>query len=146
MVSDIKNDQTVRMESLDHYIYIMITSDLSLSHDFKQLFIVNWFIILLHLDLKRWTFVGICGEIMSPSDFVIVARTHAYSFSRLMVVYFELVELSMNLGNIVKLGRPEIFIRPPAWLLWNHLERGWIGDYANQCTNLKMRWCNDHSK
>ena len=41
---------------------------------------------------------------MSPSDFVIVARTHAYSFSsfsRLMVFYFELVELSMNLGNIV---------------------------------------------
>ena len=43
----------------------------------------------------------ICGEIVSPSDFVIVAWTHAYSFSRLMVFYFELVELSMNLGNIV---------------------------------------------
>ena len=43
----------------------------------------------------------ICDEIMSPSDFVIVAWTHAYSFSRLIDFYFELVELSMNLGNIV---------------------------------------------
>ena len=50
----------------------------------------------------------ICGEIMSPSDFVIVTWTHAYSFLRLMVFYFELVELSMNLGNIAELGRPEI--------------------------------------
>ena len=46
----------------------------------------------------------ICSEIVSPSDFVIVAWTHAYSFSRLMVFYFELVELSMNLGNIMELG------------------------------------------
>ena len=43
----------------------------------------------------------ICGEIVSPSDFVIVAYTHAYSFSKLMVFYFELVELSKNFGNIV---------------------------------------------
>ena len=43
----------------------------------------------------------ICGEIMSPSDFVIVVWTHAYSFSKLIVFYFGLVELSMNLGNIV---------------------------------------------
>ena len=42
-----------------------------------------------------------CDEIVSPSDFVIVAWTHAYSFPRLKVFYFELVELSMNLGNIV---------------------------------------------
>ena len=49
-------------------------------------------------------YFGICGEIMSLSDFVIVAWTHAYSFpsfSRLMVFYFELVELSMKLGKIV---------------------------------------------
>ena len=44
---------------------------------------------------------GICGEIMSPSDFVIVIWTHAYTFSKLMVFYCGLVELSMNLGNIV---------------------------------------------
>jgi len=44
---------------------------------------------------------GLCGEIVSLSDFVIVARTHAYSFARLKVFYFELVELSMNLENIV---------------------------------------------
>ena len=44
----------------------------------------------------------ICGEIVSPSDFVIVAWTHAYSFPRLMVFYFELVELRMNLGNIME--------------------------------------------
>ena len=56
----------------------------------------------------------ICGEIVNPSDFVIVAWIHAYSFLSLMVFYFELVELSMNLGNIVELERLEIFIRPPA--------------------------------
>ena len=32
---------------------------------------------------------------------MIVARTHVCSFPRLMVFYFELVELSMNLENIV---------------------------------------------
>ena len=62
-------------------------------------------------------YFGICGEIVSPSDFVIVAQSHAYLFPRLMVFYFELVELSMNLENIVELGRPEIFVWPPAWLL-----------------------------
>ena len=41
------------------------------------------------------------GEIVSPLDFVIVVWTHAYSFPKLMVFYFRLVELSMNLGNIV---------------------------------------------
>ena len=39
------------------YIYIKIMSNLSLSHGFKQLFIVDWFIILLRLDLKRWRFI-----------------------------------------------------------------------------------------
>ena len=43
----------------------------------------------------------ICGEIVSPSDFVIVAQTNAYSFPRLIVFYFELVELSINLRNIM---------------------------------------------
>ena len=41
------------------------------------------------------------GKIVSPSDFVIVAWTHAYSFPSLMVFCFELVKLSMNLENIV---------------------------------------------
>ena len=45
--------------------------------------------------------LGRGSEIVSPSDFVIVVRTHAYSFPKLMVFYFGLVELSMNLGNIV---------------------------------------------
>ena len=65
------------------------------------------------------------GEIVSPFD-LIVFRTHAYSFSRLMVFYFELVGLSMNLGNSVDLGRltiSEIFIWPPAWLLYSFLAR-----------------------
>ena len=47
-------------------------------------------------------YFGICDEIVNLSDFVIVAWTYAYSFSRLMVFYFELVELSMNFGNIVE--------------------------------------------
>ena len=80
----------------------MITSDLSLSHGFKQLFIIDWFIILSTIGLEKMKFCfGICGEIVSPLDFVIIAWTHANSFSRLMVFYFELVELSMNLENIV---------------------------------------------
>ena len=29
----------------------------------------------------------------------------------------------MNLRNIVELGRPEIFVRPPAWLLYSFLSR-----------------------
>ena len=58
---------------------------------------------------------------MSPSDFVIVARTHANSFSRLMVFYCELVEPRMDLENIEELGRPEIFVQPPAWLLYSFL-------------------------
>jgi len=64
-------------------------------------------------------YFGFCAKIMSPSDFVIVARTHAYSFPRLIVFYFELVEPSMNLENIVKLERQtffEIIAWPPAWL------------------------------
>ena len=44
---------------------------------------------------------GIYGEIVSLSEFMIVAWTQAYSFPRLMIFYFELVELSMNLENIV---------------------------------------------
>ena len=44
---------------------------------------------------------GICGEIVSPSDFGICVWTHAYSFPKLIVFYSGLVELSMNLENIV---------------------------------------------
>ena len=44
---------------------------------------------------------GIGGKIVSTLDFVIVVWTHAYSYPKLMVFYFRLVELSMNLGNIV---------------------------------------------
>ena len=51
------------------------------------------------------------GKIVSPSDFVIVVWTHAYSFPKLMVFYFGLVELSMNLENIVdKVDKEDKFI------------------------------------
>ena len=39
---------------------------------------------------------GNCDKLVSPLDFVIVARTHAYSFLKLMIFYVELV-MSMNL-------------------------------------------------
>ena len=55
---------------------------------------------MIGLEKMKFYF-EIYGEIVSPSDFVIDARTHAYYFSRLMVFYFELVEVSMNLGNMV---------------------------------------------
>ena len=71
---------------------------------------------------------GNCGEIVSPSDFEIVARTHArvpFSFSRQMVVYYEEVELSKTLENIVELEMPsfsEIVARPlVGWLLYSFL-------------------------
>ena len=56
--------------------------------------------VAIGLEKIKFCF-GIYGEIVSPSDFVIVVWTHAYSFSRLIVFYFELVELSINLENIV---------------------------------------------
>jgi len=62
--------------------------------------------------------------IVSITSFEIVARTHArvlYSCPRLMIVHFKEVGLSMNLKNIMKLGRPtflEIFIWLSAWLLY----------------------------
>ena len=55
---------------------------------------------MIGLEKMKFYF-EICRKIMSPTDFVIVTRTHAYSFPRLMVFYFELVELSMNLENSV---------------------------------------------
>ena len=79
----------------------MITSVLSLSHGFKHLFIVDWVNRFIE---KMKCCLGIGGEIVSPSDFLIFVWTHAYSFPsflRLMVFYFELVAVSMNLGNIV---------------------------------------------
>ena len=73
----------------------------------------------------------ICGEIVNPSDIV-------------MVFYFELVELSMNLGNIVELGRPEIFVQPPAWLPYSFLTRiflQWVGlekEYRKQNQGMNI--------
>ena len=61
---------------------------------------------------------------------MIVTWTHAYSFPSLMVFYFGLVEQSMNLENIAELGRTEIFVRPPTWLLYSFLTRifpQWVG-------------------
>ena len=70
-------------------------------------------------------YFGIGGEIVSPSDFVIVVWAHAYSFPKLMVFYFGLVELSKTLENIVELGRPSCFdiVAQPlaSWLLYSFL-------------------------
>ena len=58
-----------------------------------------------------------CGEIVSPSDLIVV-RTHAripYSFPRQMVGHYKEVELSKTLENIVELERPtfsEVVARP----------------------------------
>ena len=99
--------------------------------------------VVIGLEKMKFCF-RICGKIMSLSDFVIVARTQAYSCPRLMVFYFELVELSMNLGNIVKLGRPEIFVRPPAGLLYSFLARiflQWVGlenEYRKQNRGMNI--------
>jgi len=66
-------------------------------------------------------------KIVSLISFEIVARTHArvlYSCPRLMIGHFEEVRLSINLGNVMKLGRPtfpKIFIRPHAWILYSFL-------------------------
>ena len=92
------------MESFDHHIYVMIMIDLSLSYGFKQFFIVDWFIVATGLEKMKICFENY-GEIVSPSDFVFVVQTYAYSFPRLMVFYFELLGLSMNLQNSVDLGR-----------------------------------------
>ena len=63
---------------------------------------------------------------MSPTCFEIVARHTRvlYSCPRLMISYFEEAGLSMNLENIVKLGRLtffEIVARPSAWHLYSFL-------------------------
>ena len=55
---------------------------------------------MIRLEKMKCCF-GIGGEIVILSDFMIVVWTHAYSFPKLMVFYFGLVELSMNLENIV---------------------------------------------
>ena len=58
---------------------------------------------------------GNYGEVVSPSDFAIVARTHArvpYSFSGWMVVHFESVRLekmSMTLEILVEMMSPTYF-------------------------------------
>ena len=65
---------------------------------------------------KMKCYFGIGGEIVCPSDFVIVTWTHAYSFPRLMVLYFELVELSMNLGNILdKVDKEDKLVENWTW-------------------------------
>ena len=56
-----------------------------------------------------------CGETVSPSDFVIAARTHArvpYSSPVLMVVHFESVRLekmSRTLENLAEMMSPTYF-------------------------------------
>ena len=66
-------------------------------------------------------------EMVNPKCFVIVARTHGsvlYLCPRLIIHHFEEVRLSMNVENIVELGRPtfsEIVVRPSEWLLYSFL-------------------------
>jgi len=61
-----------------------------------------------------------------------------------MVFYFELVELSMNLENIIELVRPEIFVRPPAWLIYSFLVwifLQWVGlekEYRKQNRRMSI--------
>ena len=58
---------------------------------------------------------GNCGEIVSPSDFVVAARTHArvsYSSPVLKFVHFELVRLekmSGTLENLVEMVSPTCY-------------------------------------
>ena len=79
--------------------------------------------VVLERDCRNLGF----EKIMSPTSFKIIAWTHArflYSYPRLMIGHFEEVGLSMNLGNIMELGRPtfpKIFVRPHAWLLYSFL-------------------------
>ena len=55
-----------------------------------------------------------------------------------------MLELSMNLRNIVKLGTPEIFIRPPACLLYSFLTQiflQWVGvekEYRKQNRRMNI--------
>ena len=56
-----------------------------------------------------------CGKTMSPSDFVIVTRTHArvpYSISILMVIHFEsmrLEKMSRTRENLIEMMSPTCF-------------------------------------
>ena len=61
---------------------------------------------------------GNYGETVSPSDFTIVTWTHAYSFLGLMVFYFELKMMSMNLG-FEKIVSRVCFVGTQAWLLYS---------------------------
>ena len=82
-----------------------------LCHDYERFEPESWLQASFHSQLvHRFVAIGlekmkfcfrICGEIVSPSDFVTFVWTHAYSFPKLMVFYFGLVELSVNLENIV---------------------------------------------
>ena len=85
---------------------------------------------------------GNCGEIVSPSDVVIAAQTHArvpYSSPVLMVVHFELVRLekmSRTLENLVEMMSPTCFVffhkrlpnafLPQILLQLDALEKGYV--------------------
>ena len=61
--------------------------------------LVHYFVAVGYEKMGMKVDFGNFGETVSPSDFVIVAWTHAYSFSGLMVFYFELKMMNMNLVN-----------------------------------------------
>ena len=68
-------------------------------------------------------YLGSDNEIVSPSDFGI--WTHAYSFPKLMVFYFGLVEMSMYLENVVD---------------WVEKEDKVVGNYARGKWIPMTRW------
>jgi len=88
--------------------------------------------VILEREYRNLGFEKIV-KIVSLTSFEIVAWTHArvlYSCPRLMIGHFEEVGLSMNLENIVKLGRPtfpKIIARPPAWLVYSFLTQIFYG-------------------
>jgi len=82
---------------------------------------------------------------VNHKDVEIVTRTHArvpYSFSRLMVLHFEEVGLSMNLKNFVNMRKAaclEIVARPPAWFLYFFLTQFFL-----QLGDLEKRYMKEN--
>ena len=101
---------------------------------------------VLEREYKNLNF-GKIVKIVSPTCFEIVAQTHArvpYSFSRQMVVYYEEVELSNTLENIVEMERTsffEIVARPlTSWLLYSFLTQIFLQWIVLEKEYKKQNW------